>query len=295
MQSPMNLSIDISDKTAVAAAIPLLQLLLGYAFTAAADGGTVQVQPNAAAAFSTPAALPLGVTPAMNAAAAFAPQAGAAPLGLAPLGAGATVHPIVPGGLPGSFQPPPGNTGFVPPGAAAGAPSGAAVQQAAPANNVELDSKGLPWDDRIHAGTKTKTVPGAWKAKKGVDAATVASVEAELRARVAAGGQAPVTANAAQQAAAGGLPPLGAGPFVPPGAALPSVQTAAPSGPVIPVTFEDFMPRITAACVAGILPMEAVNNAVAAYQLPSITALQQNLTYVPHVWQYLQQQYPALV
>ena len=50
-----------------------------------------------------------------------------------------------------------------------------------PASPVLLDSTGLPWDVRIHAGTRTQTQKGVWKARKGVDDATVAQVTAELR------------------------------------------------------------------------------------------------------------------
>lgn len=45
----------------------------------------------------------------------------------------------------------------------------------------ELDSEGLPWDARIHASTKTKTVKGVWKARKNVPDDVKLSVETELR------------------------------------------------------------------------------------------------------------------
>ena len=45
----------------------------------------------------------------------------------------------------------------------------------------DSDSTGLPWDERIHAGTRTTTQAGVWKKRKGVPAETVAAVEAELR------------------------------------------------------------------------------------------------------------------
>lgn len=48
----------------------------------------------------------------------------------------------------------------------------------------DVDANNLPWDERIHAGTKTKTKKGIWKARKGVHDKTVTVVEAELRARV---------------------------------------------------------------------------------------------------------------
>lgn len=47
--------------------------------------------------------------------------------------------------------------------------------------SAELDKDGLPWDERIHAGTKTKTQKGVWTRKKGVDDAVFDAVIAELR------------------------------------------------------------------------------------------------------------------
>lgn len=47
----------------------------------------------------------------------------------------------------------------------------------------DVDSNGLPWDERIHSGAKTLTSKGAWKKRKGVQPQMVQQVEAELRAR----------------------------------------------------------------------------------------------------------------
>jgi len=44
-----------------------------------------------------------------------------------------------------------------------------------------LDSRGLPWDKRIHASTKTKKKDGGWKNKKGVEASLITTVENELK------------------------------------------------------------------------------------------------------------------
>ena len=49
------------------------------------------------------------------------------------------------------------------------------------AETPETDVNGLPWDKRIHAGTKTKTAKGAWKKRKGVHHSVVTEVEAELK------------------------------------------------------------------------------------------------------------------
>lgn len=42
------------------------------------------------------------------------------------------------------------------------------------------DKNGLPWDERIHAGTKALNADGTWKKRRGVDDATVAAVTDEL-------------------------------------------------------------------------------------------------------------------
>lgn len=53
-------------------------------------------------------------------------------------------------------------------------------------SDAATDNTGLPWDERIHASTKALTAKGEWKKRRGVDPATVAAVEAELRAPTAA-------------------------------------------------------------------------------------------------------------
>ena len=44
-----------------------------------------------------------------------------------------------------------------------------------------VDKNNLPWDARIHAGTKALNADGTWKKRRGVDDATIASVTAELQ------------------------------------------------------------------------------------------------------------------
>ena len=89
--------------------------------------------------------------------------------------------------------------------------------------NAEVDADGLPWDARIHAGTKTKTQKGAWTQKKGVDEAVRDAVTAELRQQYpAAAPAATVTAPAAQQVAVS-VPAI-------------SVPTAAPATPYAQLT-----------------------------------------------------------
>lgn len=51
----------------------------------------------------------------------------------------------------------------------------------------ELDSAGMPWDERIHSGSKKTNADGKWKLRKNVDENLVKQVEAENRAAAPAG------------------------------------------------------------------------------------------------------------
>ena len=85
--------------------------------------------------------------------------------------------------------------------------------------NAELDADGLPWDERIHAGSKTRTQKGVWTSRRGLDEAVRDAVIAELRQMY------PVAEVAAPAAAA---------PVAPVAEAAP-VTEAAPVAPVAPV------------------------------------------------------------
>lgn len=50
-----------------------------------------------------------------------------------------------------------------------------------PKSKVLLDSQGLPWDDRIHARTKTKSTNGQWKLMRGVDPRLAERIINELK------------------------------------------------------------------------------------------------------------------
>lgn len=82
---------------------------------------------------------------------------------------------------------------------------------------VVLDSNGLPWDERIHSGTKGKNKDGSWKKRKNVDDATVNRISAELRAAVSANAGTTVTTTA---------PPAPAAPAAPGGLAAPAAPAA---------------------------------------------------------------------
>lgn len=82
---------------------------------------------------------------------------------------------------------------------------------------ADLDADGLPWDERIHSGSRKVNKDGTWKKRKGVDDDTVASVTAELRAAV----------NAGTEASAVPPPPA-------PGVAAPAVPP--PPAPPVPAS-----------------------------------------------------------
>lgn len=154
-------------------------------------------------------------------------------------------------------------------------PAVAAVVPMAPAapsslaGSVELDAKGLPWDSRIHSSGKTKLANGNWRYKGGVPPERIAAVEAELRPLAV-----PVAPIVTTQA-----------PAVPVGASLATtIVSPVPAAADVPQTFEQIMPRITAAVTAGKLQPGAVQAACSALGLASIVQLQTSPAFVPQVW-----------
>jgi hypothetical protein len=296
----MELKINLADREEIAAAVPLLQMILAETKPHACTGsGQCHREPDGKLDLSGTQAA--GLVAIADPAAVFGGGAAVAvplPPTVAPSIAGAVPLPIAPEAMTANTSTATPTPAFVPPAPTAPgmvAPTASAAAPTTPANVVELDSKGLPWDERIHAGTKSKLKSGEWKAKKQVEAALVASVEAELRARVAAS-PAPVAAvqdAAAVFAAAPGVPAVPA-PFVPPAAPLAPAAPAAPSVSADPTTFEQLMPRITAAVTAGSIAPTAVGAACAAHGVASVVTLQTNPQFVPLVWATLKQQYPSL-
>lgn len=54
-------------------------------------------------------------------------------------------------------------------------------------NDYGLDSKSLPWDERIHSVTQAKNKDGSWRTRRGAEDTLVRQVEAELRGRSISG------------------------------------------------------------------------------------------------------------
>lgn len=263
----MKLEINLADREEIAAAVPLLQLILDGTATAQSAAPLPQAVPN------TAVVAPLPIAPAV-----------------APVSSTTSAPAIVP---PAPM-----------PALPVAAPTATDAAPMTPASGVEVDSKGLPWDERIHASTKTKVASGEWKAKRGVDAGLVASVEAELRA-VSASPAAAVTATDAAAIFAGSPDPAAvfggavAPAPLPPAAIVPPAAPSVPAAPVAPsasadpTTFEQLMTTISPLVVAGKLPPTATNQAANAHGLANIVALQTAPQFVPLVWATIKQQNPA--
>ena len=170
---------------------------------------------------------------------------------------------------------------------------------AAFAPGIEVDAQGMPWDNRIHSGSRAKVADGSWRQKRNLDPNLLAQVEGELRATM--GLPAPVSpagafAPAAPEPVAPPPPPAAVVPVPPPfvANAAPSVDPAAitPPPPTPPagvattaspssqsgagvavVTFPALMQKITQAFLAKTLDQATIQGACQQVGLPSLPML----------------------
>lgn len=176
-----------------------------------------------------------------------------------------------------------------------------AVQSPA-VTGVELDSRGLPWDRRIHSATKNKCKTGEWKNIKGVDKDMLAQVENELR--IAMSGSATVTVNAppappVEQTVIPTVPqpimpvvpvapvvPQAATPPVPPVVpATPPVPPVVPATPAgCPSTFPEFLQVVTGKCTARVLSYDEVTQTCQKHGLAGIPLLGARPDLIPTVY-----------
>lgn len=104
------------------------------------------------------------------------------------------------------------------------------------ANEFGFDTKGLPWDERIHSATQAKTKDGSWRYKRGVEDSYINQVENELRQRA---GAAPIAQMAAPPIPHPVAPPVAAPALTiaqPPVALPPNTPPGFASAPVAPVS-----------------------------------------------------------
>ena len=72
----------------------------------------------------------------------------------------------------------------------------------------ELDSEGLPWDERIHSSSKKKKADGTWTRVRGIQDAQFEEVKNELKAKMATGTGIPATPPVQEAPAAPAIPPM---------------------------------------------------------------------------------------
>ena len=189
--------------------------------------------------------------------------------------------------------PPPANT----------APTTTTPGVASSAAGVDLDTKGMPWDNRIHAESKGKIADGTWRKKRNLDPALVATVEAELR-QVMGAAPAPLAQGVAPAptpvsvAASTTVPPAPTGavpqPVAPPPAPAP-VAGAAPSMPAAPsaapgevpadarAQFVALVGRASAAIQGQKVTQAEVNQCCADAGVPALPLLANRLDLVAQV------------
>lgn len=111
---------------------------------------------------------------------------------------------------------------------------------------VELDKNGIPWDERIHAGTKRKNADGTWSLKKGVDKELAAQIIAEYQSATPT---APATTTVPAAPAAPAAPAKPSAPTPP----APPAAPAKPGVPPAPAKPEEAGPTVKAARLSNVL------------------------------------------
>lgn len=153
----------------------------------------------------------------------------------------------------------------------------APASPAVPVSGVELDTKGLPWDGRIHGSTQTKNTDGSWRQKRGLnDEALKLRVEAELRAGQAA--RAPAAAGITTMPASIVTPLVPNVPAAPvasvaPAVAATAIAPAAPAAPAAGETFGQLMARLAMMTTGEPAKAEKLNQALGMFGLTAIAQL----------------------
>ena len=135
-----------------------------------------------------------------------------------------------------------------------------------PPADVQLDKNNLPWDPRIHAGTKALLADGAWRYKQGVDRAElVPQVEEELRKLMAATAETDAPPPETEAAATTTTPP-------------PAADSDAPT------TFPEFLKAVSGLIGAGTTTMVAVNEVINNHGIASIQLVNARADLIPNIW-----------
>jgi hypothetical protein len=184
-------------------------------------------------------------------------------------GTSTPIPPPLPAATPQTLpQQSPAATNASPPPPPPPAPVPAAASDAAPTTSVvQTDKSGLPWDGRIHAGTKTMTAKGMWTRRRGVEDDVVAQVEQQLRAAMA------IPATTAPVPTAWPFPTDSS-----------SVTGEAPPQPTVEVTtFPALMQFITDRIATGRITQEQVQTAVQSTGLESLNLVMARPDLIPAI------------
>lgn len=147
----------------------------------------------------------------------------------------------------------------------------------APATTVELDSAEMPWDARIHAGTKTKVAAGTWKKKPRVDPLLVEQVEAELINLM----EIEPAADLGNEGAVIPPPASTEAPVViPPPVAVPEPAPEQDEA----MTFAEFLKACSAKMTAGETTMDRILGVVTAKGIASLQLVNSRQDLIPELW-----------
>lgn len=163
-----------------------------------------------------------------------------------------------------------------------------------PPPGIDVDSQGIPWDQRIHAGSRAKLTDGTWRQRRNLDPEVLQAVMAELRATMGIERRAPQPpappVAAAVFAPVPPVPPVPANVEVPPvpfaGSAVPPAPPTSGT-PSVPVSdgaalaaspssapkFPQLMQKITAAFTQKKLTQADIQSAVTKVGLTSLPML----------------------
>lgn len=169
-----------------------------------------------------------------------------------------------------------------------GAAAGASPSETAAPAGVEVDANGLPWDARIHTGTKSKNKDDTWRYKSGIDRDTlVPEVEAELRALMAvpAGGDMPPPPGTAA-----GVQTTSQSEATPPAGATEQMNNPDPEPNLDnPENWPDFLKAVSAKIQQQQITMDGVTAIVNGHGIASLQLLGSRPDLIPLVWAQVQE------
>lgn len=130
-----------------------------------------------------------------------------------------------------------------------------------PKIGVELDSRGVPWIDGVHATTKSKKQDGTWTKKRGADDAEVAAAEQAALAELGATPEPAIPEEVPAEGPTTALPPSGTTGMpgaAPAAAGLPGAENMPGAAlakliaePLPPVSWQDLVDMYTAQANSG--------------------------------------------